>query len=253
MAPAAGLLLRPAANSSHSSACERAIRAASRARPATRRSCPASSFRFACSCLSACASASAALCSRVTAVRLSTDAGCAARTRVSRPTRSAAALGGSTASESIAPTIMASLSGWPAPEFAGASRAPRSRSRREASGPGRPTVRRRVGVGTQAHGDHVVSGRCRPCSSMVAVAGGKSEIVEPRDLLRSELDAVGSLGSFGGSGSSRRVFVDVNRLRDLTGRSGLRAAMSPATPHLWIVSAGLGWREAGWQLCFRVP
>jgi hypothetical protein len=85
MAPAAGLLLRPAANSSHSSACERAIRAASRARPATRRSCPASSFRFACSCLSACASASAALCSRVTAVRLSTDAGCAARTRVPVP------------------------------------------------------------------------------------------------------------------------------------------------------------------------
>ena len=100
---------RPAARSSHSSACERAIRAASRARPAARRSCAASSFRFACSYLSACASASAALCSSVTAVRLSTDASCAARTRVSPTTRSAAAPGGSTASESIAPTIMASV------------------------------------------------------------------------------------------------------------------------------------------------
>jgi hypothetical protein len=99
--------LRPAASSSHSSACERAIRAASRARRAARRSCAASSVRFACSCLSACASASAALCSSVTAVRRSIDASCAARTRVSPTTRSAAALGGSTASESIAPTIMA--------------------------------------------------------------------------------------------------------------------------------------------------
>lgn len=51
---------RPAASSAHSSACERAFRAASRARPAARRSSAASSLRPACSYLSACASASAA-------------------------------------------------------------------------------------------------------------------------------------------------------------------------------------------------
>jgi hypothetical protein len=76
-----------AASSSHSSAYERATRAASRARPAARRSRSSSSLRFACSYLSACASASAALCSSVMAVRRSTDASCAARTHVSPTAR----------------------------------------------------------------------------------------------------------------------------------------------------------------------
>jgi hypothetical protein len=158
---------RPAASSSHSSACERAAHAASRARPATRRSRAASSFRFACSCLSACASASAALCSRATAVRLSTDASCAARTRVSPTTRSAAALGGSTASESIAPTIMASRFRLPPLRSSHRHLALRAHvpQRREPSGPdGRPWACVSES-GTQAHGDHVLSGRWRPCSS----------------------------------------------------------------------------------------
>ena len=78
---------RPAASSSHSLACERARRAASRAGSAVRRSSAASSLRRACSCLSACASASAALTSSASAVWLSTDDSRAALTRV-RPSTS---------------------------------------------------------------------------------------------------------------------------------------------------------------------
>jgi hypothetical protein len=99
--------LRLAASSSHSSACERAIRAASRVRRATRRSCTASSLRFACSYLSAYASASAALCSSVSATRRNTEADSATRNRVFPTARLAAAPGGSTASESIVPAIIA--------------------------------------------------------------------------------------------------------------------------------------------------
>jgi hypothetical protein len=93
-----------------SSASERAFRAASRARQPARCSSAASSLRPASSCLSACASASAALCSSVSATRRNTDASSAARNRVFPTAPLAAAPGGSTASESRAPAIIAPVS-----------------------------------------------------------------------------------------------------------------------------------------------
>jgi len=82
-------------------------RAAAQARPTARRSFPASTFRPACSYRSACRSASAALRSRVSATRRNIDASRAARIRVSPTARRAAAPEGSTASEPIAPEMVA--------------------------------------------------------------------------------------------------------------------------------------------------
>ena len=101
---------RPAANSSNSPEYERARRAASRARPATRRSSTASSLRPARSYLPACSSASAALSASTSAVRRSTDDKCSALTCACPTTRSAALPAGSTASRSIASAMMAPLS-----------------------------------------------------------------------------------------------------------------------------------------------
>jgi hypothetical protein len=63
----------PPVRRSHSSARERARRAASRARSASRCSFAASPLRPACSCLLACSSASAALASSTSAVRIRVD------------------------------------------------------------------------------------------------------------------------------------------------------------------------------------
>jgi Transposase DDE domain group 1 len=109
-------------------------------------------------------------------------------------------------SESIAPTIMAPLFRLPRCGVRTASRTPRSRSRRDPSSPGgRPCAgvseseRRRTAITWSAVDD----GHVR---LVVAVAGGGSEIVEPRDLFRSQLDAVGSLGSFGCSRAAVGAF-----------------------------------------------